>query len=126
MPAAIKRLPGLRKALLRRAGRADVRPNDVAEVIAQLLAHDAAVGVGCIATPGFDARDERCRRRRQPQANELATGFARDRLDGDTLVLFGEHGVDDDGMTCLERPPRLVLDDAVDALRRTDAVVLAL
>ena len=101
-PAATSACRALCKALLRRAGCIDFDQN-TAEVIAQLLAHDATVRVGGVLTPGFDARDERFRRRRQPQADELATGSARDRLDGDTLILFCEHGVDNDGMPCVER-----------------------
>ena len=42
------------------------------------------------------------------------------------LVLLGEDSVDDDGMSGSEGAARLVLDNAVDALRRADAVVLTI
>jgi hypothetical protein len=101
-------------------------PGDVSEVITQLLPHHAAVGVRGIAAPPLDARDERFRGRRKPQANELATGFTRDRLDRGTLLLLGEDRIDDDGMAGSEGAARLVLDNVVDALRRADAVMLAI
>ena len=96
------------------------------EIIAKLLPYDATVGIGGIPLPPLDALDEQLGGRRQPQSNEIAARFARDRLNRRPLVGLGEDRIDDDSVPRRQRALRLVLEDGVDALRRTDAVVLTL
>src|SRR6185503_4222932 len=55
--AALQRRARTGERVGRRAGRVDLIPVDMAEIVALLLARNPGIGVGGVGQPGADARD---------------------------------------------------------------------
>ena len=78
----------------RRARRIHLAPGDQAEVVCELLPHDAAIGIRGIAAPPLDPLDKRLGRGRQPQPDEISPERARYCLDRGSLFRLGEDRID--------------------------------